>query len=316
MPSRVWFPLAARKPVLVPDELTFLLDDYKMLRDAEAYIFRWQGWMEEPKQRNEEIERTKRRIEERKQRNEEANEKRTWPPSEPPFPQLRFQSLNREEILWADYNRSVDPICDKMREYLDDICQEDLPTPSMLEAMASEAIKGDREKRDKLVVSCLRYVIGFYTRSDNYAPPILGNEWITPIQEGNDTLFDVVDTYQPGHGLTFETYMSARIFFSAMDVSGDTVHSYFVFRDALWLREYRMTFRALSIQMGRDPSVSETLHTMILWMDEEGFDPYGMSKLDAVRCFLYDRERPENHSGAASLKEAAPCLEKGGCDGI
>lgn len=192
----------------------------------------------------------------------------------------------------------------------------ELPTTSELETLAAKVSKGDNEKRGQLIASCMHYVLGYFIRSDSYVPPIQDDEWVDAIELGYEALIDAVETYQPGHGITFETYMSARIYYSAMDITGDLIGSHFIFYDALWLREYRMTFRALSMQIGRNPYVLETLHTMILWMDEEGFDPFRLSKLDAVRCFLYDRERPENHSGAASLKEAGLCPDKGGYDGI
>lgn len=77
MPLRLWFPMAERKAVWAPEE-GMLLSTYFRIRNGKPDDSRG-------------VRRHKESI---------------YPPSESPFPQLPFRCLAREELLWADRNRS------------------------------------------------------------------------------------------------------------------------------------------------------------------------------------------------------------------
>lgn len=153
---------------------------------------------------------------------------------------------------------------DSINMYLKEIRQFPLLSVEEERELLNRIAKGDMSARDRLVESNLRLVVSIAKKYQNN-----GLSLMDLIQEANIGLLIAVEKFKPERGYRFSTYASwwiKQTISRALDNTAKTIRlpAYVV----EGVNKMRNVERALTIQLGREPSLEEVAREMGLTADK------------------------------------------------
>jgi RNA polymerase primary sigma factor len=176
------------------------------------------------------------------------------------FSEEDFEDVDIED----DFNIPDELLTDSIKMYLQTIGQFDLLTKEEEKELALRAAEGDEWAKERLINSNLRLVVSIAKR---YAKR--GMDFLDLIQEGNAGLIKAVEKFDVNKGFKLSTYATwwiRQAITRALASKTRTIRVPVYMSDAI--NKYNYTKQQLSMELGREPSLSEIAEEMEVDLDK------------------------------------------------